>query len=111
MFQELNVVIKPLEGCMNSKLQGEETDKLFEAILSLKNIEECKRFFEDICTVPEIKAIAQRYDVAEMLSNGKTYNEISEKTGASGATISRVNRSLNYGADGYRQVINRMKGK
>lgn len=94
---------------MNSKIKDESTDKLFEAILLLKNIEECYNFFEDICTVAEIKAFAQRLEVAGMLREKKTYTEISEKTGASTATISRVNRCLMYGADGYNLVLDRLE--
>ncbi|HOM02253.1 MAG TPA: YerC/YecD family TrpR-related protein [Acetivibrio sp.] len=96
---------------MNSKIRDELTDKLFEAILLLDNIEECYDFFEDICTVAEIKALAQRLEVARMLREGKTYTEISEKTGASTATISRINRALNYGADGYKTILDRMYNK
>lgn len=97
---------------MNSKLKDEMTDKLFEAILLLKNIEECYNFFEDICTVAEIKALAQRLDIARMLRAGKTYTDISEATGASTATISRINRALNYGADGYKTILDRFgRGK
>jgi TrpR-related protein YerC/YecD len=94
---------------LNRKLQDELTDKLFEAILLLKNKEECYSFFEDVGTISEIKAFAQRLEVAKMLDEGKTYREIHEKTGASEATISRVSRSLHYGADGYRLVLNRLK--
>jgi TrpR-related protein YerC/YecD len=96
---------------MNSKIRDQWTDGLFEAILLLKNIEECYNFFEDICTVSEIKAMAQRLEVAKMLEAGYTYMDISEKTGASTATISRVNRCLNYGSDGYRTVLDRLAGK
>ncbi len=91
-----------------SKIRDELTDQLFEAILSLKDIEECYRFFEDICTINEIKSLAQRLQVAIMLKDKKTYQEIVEETGASTATISRVNRSLIYGADGYKIVFDRM---
>ncbi|MDP4094643.1 MAG: YerC/YecD family TrpR-related protein [Bacillota bacterium] len=94
---------------MNSKIKDEITDNLFKAILLLKNVDECYDFFEDICTVSEIKALAQRLEVAKMLSEGKTYIDICEKTGASTATISRVNRCLNYGADGYKVVLNRLE--
>lgn len=94
---------------MNKKLRGELTDKLFEAILLLETKEECYSFFEDIGTVSEIKAFAQRLEVAKMLDKGNTYREIHEKTGASEATISRVSRALNYGADGYRLVLERLK--
>ena len=96
---------------MNSKLRDEMTDKLFEAILLIKGIDECYNFFEDICTVSEIKAMAQRLEVAKMLKLGETYTEICEKTGASTATISRVNRCLNYGADGYRAILERLEEK
>lgn len=96
---------------MNSKIKDESTDKLFEAILLLENIEECYSFFEDIGTISEIKALAQRLEVAKMLRDGKTYTEIGEKTGASTATISRVNRCLNYGADGYKLILDRMDAK
>lgn len=94
---------------MNSKIRDESTDKLFEAILLLKNIDECYNFFEDICTISELKSFAQRLEVAKMLEVGKTYTDISEKTGASTATISRVNRALNYGADGYKIILKRLK--
>ena len=92
---------------MNKKIKTEAVDKLFEAILSLKNKEECYSFFEDLCTVNELLSLSQRYEVATMLSAKKTYLEIAEKTGASTATISRVNRSLNYGNDGYELVFAR----
>lgn len=96
---------------MNSKIKDEMTDRLFEAILTLDTIDECYSFFEDICTIAEIKALAQRLEVAKMLRSGKTYTEISEATGASTATISRINRSLIYGADGYRMILERLEGK
>ncbi|HOQ36750.1 MAG TPA: YerC/YecD family TrpR-related protein [Acetivibrio sp.] len=96
---------------MNSKIKDEMTDKLFEAILLLENIEECYNFFEDICTISEIKALAQRLEVAKMLREKKTYSEITEKTGASTATISRINRALNYGADGYKTILDRLYNK
>ena len=92
-----------------SKIKDELVDQLFEAILKLKNIEECYRFFEDIATINEIKALAQRFEVAKMLRNKKTYIEIAEKTGASTATISRVNRALNYGANGYKIILDRLE--
>ena len=92
-----------------SRLKDETTDKLFEAILLLKNIEECYRFFEDICTVGEIKAMAQRLEVAKMLAGEKTYTEIAEETGASTATISRVKRCLYFGADVYQLILKRIK--
>jgi len=96
---------------MNSKIKDEMMDKLFEAILLLENIEECYNFFEDICTISEIKALAQRLEVAKMLREKKTYSEITEKTGASTATISRINRALNYGADGYKTILDRLYNK
>jgi TrpR-related protein YerC/YecD len=96
---------------MNSKIRDEMTDRLFYAVLSLKNIDECYNFFEDVCTISEIKALAQRLEVAVMLRDGSTYTEISEKTGASTATISRVNRCLNYGADGYKLILERLDDK
>ncbi len=91
-----------------SKLKNERTDFLFEAILSLETEEECYRFFEDICTIKEIQSITQRLEVARLLIDNQTYNEIENMTGASTATISRINRSLNYGADGYEIVFKRM---
>ncbi|MBE6993286.1 MAG: hypothetical protein E7423_01365 [Ruminococcaceae bacterium] len=94
-----------------SKLQSPETDRLFQAVLSLEDLEECYRFFEDICTVSELKAISQRFEVAWMLREGMTYTAIANKTGASTATISRVNRSLQFGADGYKVVFDRLKEK
>lgn len=92
-----------------SKLEDEQIDGLFEAMQQLKTREDFYRFFEDISTVSEIKAMAQRMEVAKMLDEDKTYTEIASKTGASTATISRVKRCLNYGADGYRLVLERMK--
>ena len=91
-----------------SKLRDEQMDMLFDAILSLKDREDCYRFFEDICTVTEIKSLAQRLEVAMLLRDKRTYHEIAEKTGASTATISRVNRSLLYGADGYNRILDRL---
>ena len=96
---------------MNNKLKNEAVDYLFEAILHLESKEECYNFFEDLCTVNELLSLSQRFDVAAMLRNKKTYLEIAEKTGASTATISRVNRSLHYGNDGYDTVFGRMRGK
>ncbi|MEE0859517.1 MAG: YerC/YecD family TrpR-related protein [Acutalibacteraceae bacterium] len=96
---------------MNSKLQDKNTDLLFQAILQLKTPEECYNFFEDLCTVPEIKAMSQRLVVARMLTQKKVYSTIVEETGASTATISRVNRSLIYGCDGYKLVFDRMDNK
>ncbi|MCD8131991.1 MAG: YerC/YecD family TrpR-related protein [Lachnospiraceae bacterium] len=90
------------------KIKTQAVDQLFDAILSLETREECYRFFEDLCTVNELMSLSQRYDVASMLSRKKTYLEIAEKTGASTATISRVNRSLNYGNDGYALAFGRL---
>ncbi|MBE3101792.1 MAG: hypothetical protein IMZ47_05925 [Firmicutes bacterium] len=91
-----------------SKFKDEQVDQLFEAILCLNDREECYRFFEDICTINEIKSLAQRLEVAMMLRGKKTYHEIAEKTGASTATISRVNRALIYGADGYNLILDKL---
>ena len=93
---------------MNKKLQTAAVDQSFDPILSLENKEECYSFFEDLCTINELLSLSQRYEVASMLKNKKTYLEIAEKTGASTATISRVNRSLNYGNDGYELVFGRL---
>ena len=94
---------------MNKKIKTEAVDFLFDAILSLENRDECYSFFEDLCTVNELLSLSQRFEVAAMLGDKKTYLEIAEKTGASTATISRVNRSLNYGNDGYDMVFNRIR--
>lgn len=94
---------------MNKKIKTPAVDLLFHAILTLKNVEECYTFFEDVCTVNELLSLSQRYEVAKMLREEKTYLEIAAATGASTATISRVNRSLNYGNDGYDMVFNRIK--
>lgn len=94
---------------MVKKLKSEPVDQLFDAILTLQNKEECYSFFEDLCTVNELLSLSQRFEVASMLRQKKTYLEIAEKTGASTATISRVNRSLTYGNDGYELVFERMK--
>lgn len=93
---------------MSKKIRTNAVDSLFEAILSLKDTEECYTFFEDVCTVNELLSLSQRFEVAKMLREHKTYLEIAEKTGASTATISRVNRSLNYGNDGYDMVFERL---
>lgn len=90
---------------VNEKLRDDLTDQLCRAILSLDNMEECYRFFEDVCTIGELRAMAQRLDVARMLHDGNTYDDIVAQTGASTATISRVKRCLNYGADGYTLVL------
>ena len=93
---------------MNSKLKTKEVDHLFDAILTLKSKDECYKFFEDVCTINELLSMAQRYEVPKMLRQGETYLNIAKATGASTATISRVNRSLNYGADGYDMVFERL---
>jgi TrpR-related protein YerC/YecD len=93
---------------MSKNIKNDSVDYLFDAVLSLKNKDECYVFFEDICTVNELLYLSQRFEVAEMLRAKKTYLEIAEKTGASTATISRVNRSLNYGNDGYDLVFSRI---
>jgi len=93
---------------MNKKLKTDAVDYLFEAVLKLQNREECYDFFEDLCTVNELLSLSQRFEVASMLRGKKTYLEIAERTGASTATISRVNRSLNYGTDGYEQIFKRL---
>lgn len=94
---------------MNNKIRTNAVDQLFNAILHLENREECYSFFEDLCTINEILSLSQRFEVAAMLRSHKTYLEIAEKTGASTATISRVNRSLNYGNDGYELLFDRME--
>jgi len=91
------------------KLKEFGVDQLFDAILSLKNREECYLFFDDLCTINELKSLAQRLEVARMLREGKTYNQIEESTGASTATISRVKRCLHFGNDGYQMVLDRIK--
>ncbi len=96
---------------MNKKIKTDTVDALFDAILCLRTREECYSFFEDLCTVNELLSLSQRFEVASMLKNRKTYLEIAEKTGASTATISRVNRSLNYGNDGYDMVFDRLEEK
>lgn len=93
------------------KLRGRELDQLFNAILSLRDLEECYRFFDDLCTVNEIQSLAQRLEVARMLREGNTYHKIETETGASTATISRVKRSLNYGNDAYGMALDRIKKK
>lgn len=85
-----------------------ETDALFEAILTLKTTEECYKFFEDVCTLKELEAVSQRFLVARQLDEGKNYNDVSEETGASSATICRVSKCLRHG-DGYRIVLDRLK--
>ncbi len=96
---------------MIDKIKDTETDEMFRAILSLKSVDECYKFFDDLCTVKELKSISQRFSVAKMLSQKQVYSDIVDKTGASTATISRVNRSLAYGNDGYSMVFERLYGK
>ena len=94
---------------MNKQQKKPRSEKLYEAILSLRDLDECMRFFDDLCTVTELMAMEQRYQVARCLSDGMIYNDILAETGASSATISRVNRALQYGRGGYGAVIERMK--
>ncbi|MGL4850307.1 MAG: YerC/YecD family TrpR-related protein [Clostridium sp.] len=96
---------------LDLKLKNDEMDLFFNAILELKDIEECYKFFEDVATINEIKSLAQRIQVAQLLKEKNTYTEIIEKTGASTATISRVNRAYNYGTEGYKIVLNRLEEK
>ena len=94
---------------MGKDIRNRETDRLMDGILSLKNREEAYRFFEDLCTINEMESLSQRFEVAGMLREEQTYHDIAEKTGASTATISRVNRALTYGDDGYDMVLRRLK--
>ena len=94
---------------MNKNMKQPRYEEMYRAILTLKTVEECENFFDDLCTVTELKAMEQRYQVAELLDKGLIYNDILEKTGASSATISRVNRSLRYGAGGYAVVFERLE--
>ncbi len=94
---------------MSDKIKDKNVDFLFEAILNLQTMEECYAFFDDLCTVQEIKAISQRIVVAKMLRDKKVYSDIVSETGASTATISRVNRSLQYGSNGYEEIFKRME--
>ena len=93
---------------MQKEIPG-QTDLLYEAVLSLETPEECRAFFQDLCTVAELRAMSQRLEVAQLLDDGLIYNDILQRTGASSATISRVNRALQYGADGYKAVLPRLK--
>ncbi len=94
---------------MGKKVHSKEMDRLYEGVLQLKSVEECKLFFEDLCTMNELISLAQRFEVARMLRENHTYQEIAEVTGASTATISRVNRSLTYGNEGYVLVLDRLE--
>lgn len=96
---------------MKREVKPERNTEMYEAILTLKTVDECIKFFDDLCSVTEIRAIEQRFQVARMLSRGMIYSDILEETGASSATISRVNRSLQYGADGYEIVFSRLENK
>ena len=93
----------------NRNKRSDPDSALYKAILQLHNIEECYDFFTDLCTVSELKAMEQRFEVAQLLNDGLIYNDSLERTGASSATISRVNRSLNYGTDAYRMIFDRMR--
>lgn len=95
----------------NGKKKKQHNKEMYEAILALETLDECERFFEDLCSVTELRAIEQRFQVARMLNDGYVYNTIQEKTGASSATISRVNRSLLYGADSYEVIFKRLDDK
>ena len=90
-----------------SKMKSAETDRLFDAILSLKTEEECYRFFDDLCTIGELQAMTQRLEVARLLREGKTFTQISEETGVSSATITRVNKCISYGSGGYKLALDR----
>ena len=99
---------------MNRKLKDEDMDILFRGILKLQTVEECYKdecysFFEDLCTIAELRAMVQRFQVARMLDEGRIYSDIVQETGASTATISRVNKCLVYGSDGYRRMLDRLK--
>jgi len=110
-FEQLLKVISRRSGGYTvqiDKLRGEQLDQLFDAILSLKDREECYRFFDDIATMSEIHALSQRLQVAKMLMEGSTYNNIEQETKASTATISRVRRCINYGSEGYKMVLDRV---
>ena len=94
---------------MSKRADKPQSDILYETILSLKDLDECRRFFEDLCTVAELRAMEQRFEVALLLDEGMIYSDILERTGTSSATISRVNRALHYGSDGYRDVLPRVR--
>ena len=96
---------------MNKLNRKPRNDKMYEAILSLRTVEECKKFFDDLCSISELMAMEQRFQVASCLSEGMIYNDILAETGASSATISRVNRSLQYGSGGYDIAFSRLKAK
>ena len=96
---------------MAKNYMDERTERLFQGILTLKSVEECRAFFEDLCTVKEISEMSRRLAAAQMLDDNQIYTEIAEETGLSTATISRVNRALKYGSDGYVRVLARLNGK
>jgi len=96
---------------MNRNIKKERNFEMYKAILTLENVDECMKFFDDLCSVSELKAMEQRFEVAGLLRQGLIYNDILEQTGASSATISRVNRSLQYGANGYEIALGRLKGE
>lgn len=100
-----------MEIIMKERFNDQDARELYEAILSLESPEECEAFLQDLCTINELISMAQRYQVAKMLDKEMTYSDIARETSASTTTISRVNRALNYGANGYRTVIDRMKDK
>ena len=96
---------------MGKTIRTKAVKEMFDAILTLEEEEECYKFFEDVCTVNEVLSLAQRFEVAKMLTQGHSYMEVAEQTGASTATIARVNRSLNYGGEGYEMVFARLREK
>ena len=100
-----------LEVAMNKHPKKPRNPKMYEAILSLRNVEECMAFFDDLCTVTELMALEQRYQVAACLNEGMIYNDILAETGASSATISRVNRCLNYGSGGYKTALDKLQAE
>ncbi len=96
---------------MSHRFDDKEAKAFFEAVMAVENIDECCAFFEDLCTIKELQSMIQRYHVACMLNEGRLYSEIVKETGASTATISRVNRSLTYGNDGYKVILERCRKK
>lgn len=94
-----------------SPLKSKQANELFRAILALETVQDCQSFFEDVCTVNEILDMSQRLDVAKNLIKGKTFNQIGKETGASSATISRVNKCVLYGGGGYRKILSRLEEK